>query len=67
MHKIQTLLKPFQVDTIQWMQEREIKYDGGLLLNEAGLGKSICILSTIIKNPLKTLIVCPGSSLTSPS
>ena len=58
--KITTQLKPFQVDTVKWMCEHEDKYDGGLLLNEAGTGKSISVLATIIKSPVKTLIVCPA-------
>lgn len=58
--KLVTELKDFQVSTVKWMKDHETKYDGGLLLNEAGLGKSICILSTIINNPLKTIIICPA-------
>jgi SNF2 family DNA or RNA helicase len=42
------------------MKDHENKYDGGMLLNEAGLGKSICILSIIIHNPIKTIIICPA-------
>lgn len=57
--KLITELKEFQVKTVEWMYKHESKYDGGLLMNEPGLGKSICILSTIISNPCKTLIVCP--------
>ena len=58
--KLTTELKEFQVKTVEWMYKHESKYDGGLLMNEPGLGKSICILSTIISNPCKTLIVCPS-------
>lgn len=55
-----TELKDFQIKTFSWMKNHENKYDGGLLLNDAGLGKSINILSIIINNPIKTLIVCPA-------
>ena len=55
-----TQLKDFQIQTVKWMNNHENKYDGGLLMNEPGLGKSICILSTIISNPCKTLIICPS-------
>lgn len=58
--KLTTTLKDFQVSTVKWMKDHEKKYDGGMLLNEAGLGKSICVLSTIINNPLKTIIICPA-------
>lgn len=57
---LKTALKDFQIKTVSWMKIHEHKYDGGLLLNDPGLGKSICILSTIIDEPLKTLIVCPA-------
>jgi len=60
MYELKTCLKKFQESTVKWMKEHENKYDGGLLLNEAGLGKSICVLSVIIDMPIKTLIVCPA-------
>ena len=58
--KITTELKPFQQKTVSWLKQQEQDYDGGLLLNEAGLGKSICLLANVINNPLKTLIICPA-------
>jgi len=60
MYELKTALKEFQVKTVEWMLKQEIKYDGGLLMNEAGLGKSISVLSTIVRSPMKTLIVCPA-------
>jgi hypothetical protein len=36
---LKTTLKDFQVTTVKWMKEHENKYDGGLLMNEPGLGK----------------------------
>lgn len=63
---ITTELKDFQVETVNWMIDHEKKYNGGMLLNEAGIGKSICVLATIInglnsgENSLKTLIICPA-------
>lgn len=59
--QLTTNLKDFQIHTIKWMNKQEKNYNGGLLLNEPGLGKSICVLSTIVHNPLKTLIICPSS------
>jgi SWI/SNF-related matrix-associated actin-dependent regulator of chromatin subfamily A3 len=60
MFKLTTELKDFQVKTVNWMKKHELKYDGGFLLNEAGLGKSISTLSLVCDNPVKTLIICPA-------
>lgn len=60
MFKLTTELKDFQIETIKLMKQHELKYDGGFLLNEAGLGKSICTLSLVCDNPVKTLIICPA-------
>lgn len=54
-------LYDFQIKTKDWMKEQETKYDGGMLLNEAGLGKSISLLSVITESQVeKTLIICPA-------
>lgn len=63
--KLKTKLKDFQVETTSWMKKQELKHDGGMLLNEAGLGKSICLLALIIdelkkEKTKKTLIICPA-------
>lgn len=58
--KITSELKPFQKDTLKWMEKREKEIGGGMLLNEAGTGKSICLLNTIVNNPVNTLIICPA-------
>lgn len=58
--KVTTELKEFQKETIHKMIKNESLYDGGLLLNEAGLGKSICVLGLISSDCLKTLIICPA-------
>lgn len=58
--KVITELKDFQKDTLQRMLRLETEMDGGLLLNEAGLGKSICALGLMSAVELKTLIVCPA-------
>lgn len=55
-----SLLKPFQNKTLKWMEKREEVEGGGMLLNSAGSGKSICILNTIVNNPVNTLIICPA-------
>lgn len=58
--QLTTLLKDFQTSALKRTIELENKYDGGLLLLEAGLGKSIIMLATIINNPVKTLVICPA-------
>ena len=60
--KVTTELKDFQKETIHKMIQYESIYDGGLLLNEAGLGKSICVLGLILNDisVLKTLVICPA-------
>lgn len=60
MMKVTSQLKDFQNETVQKMVKFESDYDGGFLLNEAGLGKSICVLGLMSVVELKTLIVCPA-------
>lgn len=62
MFKITTKLHSFQQQTVEWMLDHENAYDGGMLLSEAGSGKSIISLSLIQKSlkNTKTLIVCPS-------
>lgn len=57
---MKSTLKPFQKDTLKWMEKRENVEGGGMLLNSAGSGKSICVLNTIVNNPINTLIICPA-------
>jgi SNF2 family DNA or RNA helicase len=61
MFKTTTLLKDFQSQTVDWMIKHENQYDGGMLFNSPGLGKTLCCLDLLIKKTvLKTLIVCPS-------
>jgi len=53
-------LKPFQKETLKWMTKRESKEKCGMLLSDAGTGKSIISLNIIVNNPVKTLIICPS-------
>jgi SNF2 family DNA or RNA helicase len=55
--ELKTELKEFQKKTVVWMKEHEQMYDGGMLLHEPGLGKSLITLSLICDNPLKTLVI----------
>ena len=58
--KLKTDLKDFQETTSKWMKDHERLYDGGMLCNEAGLGKSLSILNLIVSDSKMTLIVCPA-------
>ena len=55
----------YQSDAIEWMSKREHTTDdfkGGILADEVGLGKTIMMTGTLIKNPkLNTLIILPKS------
>ncbi len=54
-------LKVFQKDTVDWMLKKELSDGGGLLLNEAGTGKTICCLNVIMNDDKKrTLVLCPA-------
>ena len=62
-----TELKDFQITSVEWMDSQEQKYEGGLLFNEPGTGKTLCCLDLIIKKynaqiggKLQTLILCPS-------
>ena len=55
-------LFPHQVESLEWTLEKE---DGGTILClEMGLGKTIITIATIVKRPIKTLIITPLSILT---
>ncbi len=58
-----TLLK-HQRQGIEWMLEREATAEGGILADEAGLGKKVQMITTMMKNPQnRTLIIVPYYSL----
>lgn len=59
-NKIITELKDFQIKTVNWMIENENKHDGGMVLNEAGTGKTLTCLSLMVQHEKLTLIVCPA-------
>ena len=44
-YKVKTELKDYQNATVDWMIDHESKYGGGMILSEAGTGKSLCIVS----------------------
>jgi len=55
----------YQSEAIEWMSQREQATDdfkGGILADEVGLGKTIMMTGTLIKNPKpNTLIILPKS------
>lgn len=60
---LKTALKPFQQKTIEWMLNQEDTNGGGLLLSDAGTGKTICCLalaSQKMSTHGKTLVLCPA-------
>jgi len=63
-----TLHNPYQVDGVKWMCGMECQKDGpkgGFLCDEMGIGKTIQILATILKNPKPhTLIIVPKTIVT---
>ena len=58
---VKTKLKDFQERAVEWMCEREVLSGGGMLLNEPGLGKTLCCLSVMVRRGERTLVVCPAS------
>lgn len=59
-----TELFDFQKKTVNWILNAEESYSGGLLMNDMGLGKSLCmidVLSRTFDNGGVNLIVCPSN------
>lgn len=58
-----SLYSPHQEDGVKWMNQMENQLNGpkgGFLCDEMGLGKSVQIIATVLKNQKKhTLIVVP--------
>lgn len=65
--RVVTELLNFQNETVERMKLMEKKCDGGFLLSDPGLGKSLSLLKTIVTQPKQknhiTLIVCPAGVL----
>jgi SNF2 family DNA or RNA helicase len=57
---LKTELFDFQNETVNRMNDFEDKYDGGFLLSEPGVGKTLCVIDIVVKTYLPTLIVCPS-------
>lgn len=60
-------LKPFQLEGLNWMMEQEkTDYNGGLLGDEMGMGKTIQAVSLIMSDfpqPDPTLVIVPPVAL----
>lgn len=63
-----TLYAPYQVDGVKWMHDMEHQTSGpkgGFLCDEMGVGKTIQIIATMLRNPKPhTLIVVPKTIVT---
>lgn len=60
-NRLKTDLFVYQKDTVVRMSSFENKYDGGMLISDAGTGKSVVCVDLVLKSTLPTLIVCPAS------
>ena len=64
---ITRMLKPFQLEGLDWMIEQEkTTYRGGLLGDEMGMGKTIQAVSLIMSDfpqPNPTLVIVPPVAL----
>lgn len=64
---ITRMLKPFQLEGLDWMIEQEkTSYRGGLLGDEMGMGKTIQAVSLIMSDfprPNPTLVIVPPVAL----
>ncbi|KAJ3321623.1 hypothetical protein HDV06_004038 [Boothiomyces sp. JEL0866] len=56
---MQVELRPYQIEGLAWLNQREIECKGGILADEMGLGKTISMIALMSTRRLKTLIVVP--------
>lgn len=67
MFNIITELKDYQKETVKWLIENEEKYGGGMVLSDAGVGKTLTMIKKLSLQQIKKgdigdiLIVCPAS------
>lgn len=53
------VLRPYQTTGLKWMYALKESGFGGILADDMGLGKSLQIISLILTDKLKTIIICP--------
>jgi DNA repair protein RAD5 len=70
MFNVTTELKEYQKETVKWLVENEEKYGGGMVLSDAGVGKTLTMIKKLSiefgyqEKEMKkgsVLIVCPAS------
>ena len=58
---LENVLRPYQKDGVNWLNQLAIKSWSGLLADEMGLGKTVQVLAFIRTIRGKHLVVCPSS------
>lgn len=58
-HKLQGVLRPYQKVGLNWLASLQQRGYGGILADDMGLGKSLQIITLILAQKQKTIIVCP--------
>jgi len=65
MFHIKTELKDYQKETVEWLIKNEEKYGGGMVLSDAGVGKTLTMIKKLSQDDnmkkSSVLIVCPAS------
>lgn len=59
-------LLPYQKESLSWfLKQEESKFNGGILADEMGMGKTLQMISLLVTKPLakSTLIICPVVAL----
>jgi superfamily II DNA or RNA helicase len=59
--ELESVLRPYQKEGVQWLNRLQIKGFAGLLADEMGLGKTVQILAFLRTIRGKSLVVCPSS------
>ncbi len=58
---LEEVLRPYQKDGVNWLNQLALKGWSGLLADEMGLGKTVQVLAYVRTLPGKHIVVCPSS------